>query len=89
MQQKIQVIRRNQVYFSFSNILTNTKVIAMDQMFNEKFQFCFKTIKWNLIKSYAASLKSAEYKIHLIKGQLLKLMNYKKMNQSLMIKLCS
>ena len=46
-------------------------------MFNEKFQFFFKTaIKWNLTKSHATRLKSAKYKTHVIKEQLLKLMSY-------------
>ena len=56
--QKIQVIRRNHVYFSSSNVLTDTTVIVKDQMLSEKFAFCFKiTIKWNLTKWYATRLK--------------------------------
>ena len=52
-------------------------------MLNETFTFCFKiTIKWHLTKSYATRLKSAKYKTHVIKEQLLKLMSYNKMNQS-------
>ena len=52
-------------------------------MLNEKFTFCFKiTIKWNLTKSHATRLKSAKYKTHVIKEQLLKRMDYNKMNQS-------
>ena len=47
-QKIIQFIRRNQVYFSSSNVLTDTTVIAKDYMLSEKFTFCFKiTIKWN------------------------------------------
>ena len=52
-------------------------------MSNEKFIFCFKiTIKWNLTKSHATSLKSVKCKTHAIKEQLLKRMSYNKMNQS-------
>ena len=70
---KIQVIRRNQVYFSSSNVSIETAVIVKDSMLNEKFTFCFKiTIKWNLTKSHATRLKSAKYKTHVIKEQLLK-----------------
>ena len=62
--QKIQVIQRNQVYFSSSNVSTDTTVIVKDKMLNEKFTFCFKiTIKWNLTKSRATRLKSAKYKL--------------------------
>ena len=62
--QKIQVIRRNQVYFSSSNVSTDTTVIVKDYMLSEKFTFCFKiTIKWNLTKSHATRLKSAKYKL--------------------------
>ena len=54
----IQVIRCNQVYFSSSNVLTDTTVIAKDCMLSEKFTFCFKiTIKWILTKSHATRLK--------------------------------
>ena len=57
--QKItQFIRRNQVYFSSSNVSTDTTVIVKDYMLSEKFTFCFKiTIKWNLTKSHATRLK--------------------------------
>ena len=56
--QKIQAIRRNQVYFSSSNVSTDTAVIVKDYMLSEKFRFCFKiTIKWNLTKSHATRLK--------------------------------
>ena len=59
--QKLQVIQRNQVYFSSSNILTDTTVVAKDKMLNEKFTFCFKiTIKWKPTKSHATRLKSAD-----------------------------
>ena len=52
-------------------------------MLNEKFTFFFKiTIKWNLTKSHATRLKSAKYKTHVIKEQLLKWMGYNKVNQS-------
>ena len=52
-------------------------------MLNEKFTFCFKiTIKWNLTKSHTTRLKSAKYKTHVIKEQLLKGMCYNKINQS-------
>ena len=44
-----------------------------NQMLNEKFTFCFKiAIKWNPIKLYATRLKSAKYKTHVIKEELLK-----------------
>ena len=71
---KIHVIRCNQVYFSSSKVSTETTVIVKDQMLNdEKFTFCFKIIiKWNLTKSHAARLKTAKYKTHVIKEQLLK-----------------
>ena len=50
---------------------------------NEKFTFCFKvTVTWNLTKSHSTRLKSAKYKTHVIKKQLLKSMSYNKMNQS-------
>lgn len=40
-------------------------------MINEMFKFCFKIIiKWNLTNSHAARLKSAEYKIHVIKDRI-------------------
>ena len=62
--QKIQAIRRNQVYFSSSTVSTDTTVIVKDYMLNEKFTFCFKiTIKWNLTQSAATRLKSAKYKL--------------------------
>ena len=62
--QKIQVIRRSQVYFSSSNVSTDTTVIVKDYMLSEKFTFCFKiTIKWNLTKSHTTRLKSAKYKL--------------------------
>ena len=62
--QKIQAIRRNQVYFRSSNLSTDTKVIVKDEILNEKFTFCFKiTIKWNLTQSHATRLKSAKYKL--------------------------
>ena len=52
-------------------------------MLNEKFTFCFKiNNKWNLRKSHATRLKSAKYKIYMIKENLLKGMSYNKMNQS-------
>ena len=51
-------ILRNQVYFSSSNVSTDTTVIVKDYMLSEKFTFCFKiTIKWNLTKSHATRLK--------------------------------
>ena len=40
------------------------------------------TLKWNLTKSHATRLKSAKYKTHGIKEQLLKWMSYNKINQS-------
>ena len=39
------------------------------------------TIKWNLTKLHPKRLKSAIYKPHVIKEQLLKRMNYIKVNQ--------
>ena len=60
--QKLQVIRPNQVYFSSSNVPTNTWVTVKDYVLNEKFTFCFKiTIKWNVTKSHVTRLKSAKY----------------------------
>ena len=60
----IQFIRRNQVYFSSSNVSTDTTVIVKDQMLNKKFTSCFKiTIKWNLTQLHATRLKSAKYKL--------------------------
>ena len=57
-QKIIQFIWRNQVYFSSSNVSTDTTVIVKDYMLSEKFTFCFKiTIKWNLTKSHATRLK--------------------------------
>ena len=57
-QKIIQFIRGNQVYFSSSNVSTDTAVIVKDYMLSEKFTFCFKiTIKWNLTKSHATWLK--------------------------------
>ena len=57
-QKIIQFIRRNQVYFSSSNVSTDTTVIVKDYMLSEKFTFCFKiSIKWNLTKSHATRLK--------------------------------
>ena len=57
-QKIIQFIRRNQVYFSFSNVSTDTTVIVKDYMLSEKFTFYFKiTIKWNLTKSHATRIK--------------------------------
>ena len=68
---KIKVIRRNQVYFSSSNVQTDITAIIKDQMFNKTFTLAFKiTIKWNLKKSHAARLKSAKYKAHVIKENL-------------------
>ena len=68
--EKIQVIRDNQVYISSSNVSTNTTVIVMNYMLNEKFTFYFKIIiKWNLTKSHAIRLKSAKYKTHVIREQ--------------------
>ena len=61
-------------------------------MLNQKFTFCFKiTIKWNLTKLHATRLKSAKYKTHEMKDQILKQMIYNKMNQMAyhMMKLCS
>ena len=59
----IQNIWQNQVYFSSSNILTDTKIIAKDYLLNEKFTFCFKIMKWNLTKSHTTRLKSANIKL--------------------------
>ena len=57
-QKLIQFIRRNQIYFSSSNVSTDKTVIVKDYMLSEKFTFCFKiTIKWNLTKSHATTLK--------------------------------
>ena len=57
-QKIIQFIRRDQVYFSSSNVSTDTTVIVKDYMLSEKFTFCFKiSIKWNLTKSHATRLK--------------------------------
>ena len=57
-QKIIQFIRRNQVYFSSSNVSTDTAVIVKDYKLSEKFTFCFKiTIKWNLTKSHATRIK--------------------------------
>ena len=57
-QKIMQFIRRNQVYFSSSNVSNDTTVIVKDYMLSEKFTFCFKiTIKWNLTKSHATRLK--------------------------------
>ena len=57
-QKIIQFIRRNQVYFSSSNVSTDTTVIVKDYMLSEKFTFCFKiTIKWNLTESHATRIK--------------------------------
>ena len=57
-QKIIQFIRRNQVYFSSSNVSTDTTVIVKDYKLSEKFTFCFKiTIKWNLTKSHATKIK--------------------------------
>ena len=62
--QKIKVIRCNEVYFSFPNVLTDTTVIVKDYMLNGKFTFCFQIpIKWNLTKSHATRLRSAKYKL--------------------------
>ena len=63
-QKIIQFVRRNQVYFSSSNVSTDTTVIVKDQMLNEKFTFCFKiTIKWNLTLSHACD-KGATLKMN-------------------------
>ena len=63
-QKILQFIRRNQVYFSSSNVSTDTTVIVKDYMLSEKFTFCFKiTIKWNLTKSHATRLKYAKYNL--------------------------
>ena len=52
-------------------------------MLNEKFPFGFKVaVKWKLTKSHATRLKSAKYKIRVIKEQLLKWMSYNQTNQS-------
>ena len=52
-------------------------------MLDEKFTFCIKiTIKWNLTKPFATRLKSAKYKTHVIKVQLIKRMSCNKMNKS-------
>ena len=57
-QKIIRFIRRNQVYFSSSNVSTDTTVIVKDYKLSEKFTFCFKiTIKWNLTKSHATRIK--------------------------------
>ena len=51
-------------------------------MLNEKFTFCFEiAIKWNLTKSHAIRLKSANYRNLVIKEQLLKWISSNKMNQ--------
>ena len=64
----MQVIKRNQVYLNSANVSTDTTVIIKDQMLNKMFTFCFKTtIKWNLIKSHPARLKSTKYKTRVIK----------------------
>ena len=66
-------MRHNQVYFCSSNGSADTIVIINNQMLNEKFTFYFKiAIKWNPIKLYATRLKSAKYKSHVIKKELLK-----------------
>ena len=47
-------------------------------MLNEKLTFCLKiSIKSNEIKSHTTTLKSAEYKVHVMKEQLFKLMSFK------------
>ena len=35
---------RNQVYFSSSNVPTDTTIIVKDYMLNEKFTFCLKLL---------------------------------------------
>ena len=58
MEKGFRFIRCNQVYFSSSNVSTDTTVIVKDYMLSEKFTFCFKiSIKWNLTKSHATRLK--------------------------------
>ena len=55
------------------NVSIDKTVIVKDNILNEKFTFCFKiTIKWNLTKLNATTLKSAKYKTHVITEQLLK-----------------
>ena len=47
---KIQAIQCNQVYFSSSNVTTDTAVFIKDLMLNGKSTFCFKiTIKWKVL----------------------------------------
>ena len=59
----IQVIRRNQVYFSCSNVSTDKESFSSTTC-RMKSLHCFKiTIKWNLTKSRATRLKSAKYKL--------------------------
>ena len=54
----MQVIQRNQVYLSSSNVLTDTTVIVNDCMIDQTFRFSFEiTAKWNLTKSHATRLK--------------------------------
>ena len=55
------------------NVSIDKTVIVKDNILNEKFTFCFKiTIKWNLTKLNATTLKSAKYQTHVITEQLLK-----------------
>ena len=69
----MEVIRGDQVYFSSSNVSTDTAAIIKDQMLNEKFTFRFKVIaKLSLKMSHAAKLKFTKYKTHAIKEFLLK-----------------
>ena len=62
----------------FSNISTDTTIIIKDYMLNEKLTFCLKiSIKSNQTKSHTTTLKSAEYKVHVMKEQLFKWMSFK------------
>ena len=57
-QKIIQFIRRNQVYFSSSNVSTDTTVIVKDYMLSEKFTiaFSYSTILEKLYLTLAGTL---------------------------------
>ena len=76
------VVWRDQVYYSSSNVLTNTTVIIKDKMLKKNFTIYFEIIKWNLAKSHAVKLKSAKYKTRVINKYLPTWMRNNHMSQS-------
>ena len=75
---KIEVTRRNQVYFSSSNISTDTTVIVKDLMLNKSSHFVLKLLSSGTEQNH---MLQDQNQLNVIKEYLLKWMSNNEMNQ--------